>query len=131
MNLYGQDMDESVTPMESGLGWTVDLKSPREFIGKKAIVNSRPGRKLVGLVLQDRGVLRAHQKVVATQGDGEITSGTFSPTLGVSIAFARLPQALEIGSNVSVEVRGRQLRARAVKYPFIRNGQSLVDSELT
>ena len=88
MNLYGQDMDESVTPMESGLGWTVDFKSPREFIGKKAIVNSRPGRKLVGLVLQDRGVLRAHQKVVATQGDGEITSGTFSPTLGVSIAFA-------------------------------------------
>jgi len=131
MNLYGQDMDEGVTPLESGLGWTVDLKSPRDFIGKKALVESRPDRKLVGLVLRERGVLRAHQKVIATQGDGEITSGTFSPTLGISIAFARVPVAVEIGSDVSVEVRGRQLRARAVKYPFVRNGQSLVDGELT
>ena len=131
MNLYGQDMDEGVTPLESGLGWTVDLKSPRDFIGKKALVESRPGRKLVGLVLRERGVLRAHQKVIATQGDGEITSGTFSPTLGISIALARVPVAVELGSDVSVEVRGRQLRARAVKYPFVRNGQSLVDGELT
>jgi aminomethyltransferase len=131
MNLYGQDMDESVTPLESGLGWTVDLKSPRDFIGKKALVESRPGRKLVGLVLRERGVLRAHQKVIATLGDGEITSGTFSPTLGISIALARVPVTVEIGSDVTVEVRGRQLRATAVKYPFVRDGQSLVDSELT
>lgn len=130
MNLYGQDMDEDVTPLESGLGWTVDLKSPRDFIGKKALVESRPGRKLVGLVLRERGVLRAHQKVIVPQGGGEVTSGTFSPTLGISIALARVPVAVEIGSNVSVEVRSRQLRARAVKYPFVRNGQSLVDSEL-
>ena len=130
MNLYGQDMDEGVTPLESGLGWTVDLKSPRDFIGKKALVEFQQGRKLVGLVLRERGVLRAHQKVIATQGGGEITSGTFSPTLGISIAFARVPVAVEIGSDVSVEVRGRQLQARAVKYPFVRNGQSLVDAEL-
>jgi aminomethyltransferase len=131
MNLYGLDMDESVTPMESGLGWTVDLKTPREFIGKTTIVNSLPGRKLVGLVLLERGVLRAHQKVETPHGEGEITSGTFSPTLGVSIAFVRVPLAVEIGSDVSVEVRGRRLRARTVKYPFVRNGQSLIKSDLT
>lgn len=130
MNLYGQDMDEGVTPLESGLGWTVDLKSPRDFIGKKALVESRPDRKLVGLVLRERGVLRAHQKVIATQGNGEITSGTFSPTLGISIALARVPLTVESGSDVSVEVRGRLLTATAVKYPFVRYGQSLVDSDL-
>jgi aminomethyltransferase len=131
MNLYGQDMDEGVTPQESGLGWTVDLNSPRDFIGKKAIVESRQRQKLVGLVLRERGVLRAHQKVNSAQGVGEITSGTFSPTLGISIAFARVPVAVEIGSDVGVDVRGRQLRATAVKYPFVRNGEILVDSELT
>jgi len=131
MNLYGQDMDEAVTPLESGLGWTVDLKSARDFIGKKALVETRPHQKLVGLVLRERGVLRAHQKVDTAQGAGEITSGTFSPSLGISIALARVPAAIEIGSDVKVEVRGRQLRATAVKYPFVRNGESLVDSELT
>ncbi len=131
MNLYGQDMDETVTPLESGLGWTVELKAPRDFIGKKAIVESRPDRKLIGLVLQERGVLRAHQKVELTQGIGEITSGTFSPTLGISIAFARVPRAIDLGSDVSVEVRGRQLRATTVKYPFVRNGKSLVDGVST
>jgi aminomethyltransferase len=131
MNLYGQDMDENVTPMESGLGWTVDLKTPRDFIGKAAIMDSRVGRKMVGLVLQDRGVLRAHQNVETAHGQGEITSGTFSPTLGVSIALARLPVAVEVGEDVSVEVRGRRLRARTVKYPFVRNGQSLINGELT
>ena len=131
MNLYGQDMDENVTPMESGLGWTVDLKTPRKFIGKTAIVDSPPGRSLVGLVLRERGVLRAHQKVHTGHGDGEITSGTFSPTLGLSIAFARVPVTVETGTVVSVEVRGRHLRARTVKYPFIRNGHSLIDDELT
>jgi len=130
MNLYGQDMDENVTPTESGLGWTVDLKTPRDFIGKAAIMDSRAGRKMVGLVLQDRGVLRAHQNVRTAHGQGEITSGTFSPTLGVSIALARLPVAVEVGEDVSVEVRGRRLRARTVKYPFVRNGQSLIDGEL-
>lgn len=130
MNLYGQDMDENVTPMESGLGWTVDLKTPRDFIGKAAIMVSRADRKMVGLVLRDRGVLRAHQNVRTAHGQGEITSGTFSPTLGVSIALARLPVAVEVGEDVSVEVRGRRLRARTVKYPFVRNGQSLIDGDL-
>jgi len=130
MNLYGQDMDENVTPMESGLGWTVDLKTPREFIGKSVIVDFTPHRKMTGLVLQERGVLRAHQNVETKYGEGQVTSGTFSPTLGVSIALARVPVEVEVGSDVGVEVRGRRLRARTVRYPFIRNGQSLINEAL-
>ena len=130
MNLYGQDMDESVTPMESGLQWTVDLDGTRDFVGRQAIGEDEPARKLVGLVLRDRGVLRAHQKVATPYGAGEITSGTFSPTLGLSIAFARLPAQIGLGEVVSVEVRGRSLTARTVKYPFVRHGQSLIDDQL-
>jgi aminomethyltransferase len=130
MNLYGQDMDENVTPMESGLAWTVDLDSSRDFVGKEAITGARPGRKLIGLVLRERGVLRAHQPVRTPHGDGETTSGTFSPTLGLSIAFARLPVAVRLGEDVGVEVRGRRLVARTVKYPFVRHGKSLIDDQL-
>ena len=82
MNLYGQDMDETVSPLESGLAWTVDLTSPRDFIGKAALLAHPRARQLVGLALVDKGgVLRAHQTVHTDRGDGEITSGTFSPTL--------------------------------------------------
>lgn len=130
MNLYGQDMDESVTPTESGLRWTVDLGGTRGFVGREAISKSQPAHKLVGLVLRERGVLRAHQKVDTPYGAGEITSGTFSPTLGLSIAFARLPATVGLGEDVSVEVRGRNLLARTVKYPFVRHGQSLIDDQL-
>ena len=92
MNLYGQDMDETVSPLESGLAWTVDLASPRDFVGKAALAAQPPTRQLAGLVLVDKGgVLRAHQVVRTAHGDGEITSGTFSPTLNRSIALARLP----------------------------------------
>jgi aminomethyltransferase len=127
MNLYGQDMDESVTPLESGLAWTVDLASPRDFVGKAALVAQRPARDLRGLVLEGTGgVLRAHQKVHARDGDGEITSGTFSPTLGKSIALARLPATVTVGDVVDVEVRDKRLPARVVKPPFARNGKALV-----
>jgi aminomethyltransferase len=79
------------------------------------------------LLLEDKGgVLRAHQKVVTRAGDGEITSGTFSPTLGASIALARLPAGVAPGDAVQVEVRGKALAARVVKPPFVRNGKSLL-----
>jgi aminomethyltransferase len=127
MNLYGQDMDETVSPLESGLGWTVDLASPRDFVGKAALVARPPSRYLAGLLLVDRGgVLRAHQVVHTGQGDGEITSGTFSPTLNQSIALARLPVGVAPGDRVSVVVRDRELGARVVKPPFARNGKALV-----
>jgi aminomethyltransferase len=127
MNLYGQDMDETVSPLESGLGWTVDLASPRDFVGKAALLAHPPARQLAGLVLVDKGgVLRAHQVVHTAKGDGEITSGTFSPTLNLSIALARLPAGVPSGETVRVVVRDRELAARVVKPPFARNGKACV-----
>ena len=126
MNLYGQDMDESVTPLESGLAWTVVLEGAREFVGKAALAK-KPARELTGLVLLGRGgVLRAHQKVLAANGAGEITSGGFSPTLERSIALARLPAGTIPGSRVQVEVRDKKLEALLVKPPFVRRGKSLI-----
>jgi aminomethyltransferase len=129
MNLYGNDMDESTHPYESGLGWTVALEPrTRGFIGRAAleeIARCGSSRKLVGLVLEDRGVLRSHQRVLAADaGEGEITSGTFSPTLERSIAFARVPAAT--AERVQVDIRGKLLNAKVVKPPFVRNGKSLL-----
>lgn len=128
MNLYGQDMDESVNPLESGLAWTVDLKSERDFIGKAALLANPPTRKLAGLVLQDRGVLRGHQKVHTAHGEGEITSGSFSPTLNQSIALARVPKDVQIGDQVQVAIRDKMLAAKVVKYPFARNGKNSLET---
>ena len=130
MNLYGQDMDENISPYEAGLKWTVDLKdAARDFIGRSALEgkNARPVRnQFAGLLLLDRGVLRAHQKVITPHGEGEITSGTFSPSLSQSIAMARLPAAVAIGSEVEVEIRDKRLKARVVKPSFVRNGKPLI-----
>jgi aminomethyltransferase len=126
MNLYGQDMDERVGPFESALAWTVDMGSPRDFVGKAALAAAPRDRALVGLVLDGGGVLRAHQKVHTAHGEGEVTSGTFAPTLGRSIAFARVPAAVAVGDTVAVEVRDKRLPARVVKPPFARNGKALV-----
>jgi len=127
MNLYGQDMDETVSPLESGLAWTVDLASPRDFVGKAALAANPPKRQMTGLLLTDKGgVLRAHQVVRTAKGDGEITSGTFSPTLGKSIALARLPRGVAQGDAVKVVIRDRELAARVVKPPFARNGKALI-----
>ena len=130
MNLYGTDMDETISPLEAGLGWTVALQpEERDFIGRKALEaqQAKGGlRKFVGLVLEGRGVLRGHQKVITEDGqEGEITSGTFSPTLQRAIAMARVPAT--IGDHCQVEIRGKLLPARVVKLPFVRKGQSLID----
>jgi aminomethyltransferase len=130
MNLYGADMDETVTPLESGLAWTVAWEPPdRDFIGRDALETQRRegvARKLVGLLLEDKGVLRNHQKViVGNDGTGEITSGSYSPTLQRSIALARVPR--DAGDNCQVEIRGKLLPARVVKPPFVRNGKAQID----
>ena len=126
MNLYGQDMDETVSPLDAGLAWTVDLVSGRDFVGKSALQPAQ-AKAFVGLVLRDAGgVLRAHQKVVTDHGDGEITSGTFSPSLQRSIAFARVPASVAIGDTVKVQIRDKALSASVVKLPFVRNGKALV-----
>ncbi len=129
MNLYGNDMNEQTNPLESGLAWTVAFEPPeRAFVGREALEAVRaagPKHKLVGLVLDERAVLRSHQRVLVENiGEGEVTSGTFSPTLERSIGLARVPIAT--GSSVQVEVRGRALPARVVRVPFVRHGKALV-----
>ena len=128
MNLYGQDMDDATSPLDAGLAWTVDLKDARNFTGRKALEAKGQSRQFLGLLLTEAGgVLRAHQKVRSAQGEGEITSGTFSPTIGKSIALARLPLGVAVGDTVHVLVRDKALAARVVKAPFVRNGRILVN----
>ncbi len=130
LNLYGQDMDETVTPQAANLGWTVAWEpAERDFIGRAALEAQRAAggaeTKLVGLVLEERGVLRAHQAVrVEGLGDGEITSGSFSPTLGKSIALARVPAGT--GERAEVEIRGKWYPVRVVKPAFVRHGKPLI-----
>lgn len=135
MNLYGQDMDETVTPYEAALAWTVVLDAgaddaPRDFIGRDALqaqLAAGVPRQMIGLVMDDKGVLRHGQRVICDGGEGEILSGTFSPTLGQAIALARVP-AGDTGV-VRVDIRGKEISVRAVKFPFVRDGASLVPAK--
>jgi aminomethyltransferase len=130
MNLYGQDMDETVTPYEAELGWTVALDAlpdgtRRDFNGRAVLERQHSAgapRRMVGLVMDEKGVLRHGQKVLTDAGEGEILSGTFSPTLGKAIAFARIPSG-EPGA-VRVDIRGREVLVRLVKFPFVRDGKA-------
>ena len=130
MNLYGSDMDETVSPLESGLGWTVDLRDgQRDFIGRRALEAQRAAgdlRRFTGLVLEGKGVLRNHLKLYDGGREvGEITSGGFSPTLGRAIALARV--AADAGDDLAVEIRGRRLPVRRVKPPFVRHGKACIE----
>jgi aminomethyltransferase len=130
MNLYGNDMDEAQSPLESGLGWTIAWEpAERDFIGRSALeARKRAGglRRFVGLVLEGRGVLRDHQHLFDGEREiGEITSGGFSPSLQRSIALARV--APDIGDGCEVEIRGKRLAVRRVKPPFVRNGQAQIE----
>ncbi len=132
MNLYGSDMDTTTTPLESALGWTVAWEpEDRDFVGRDALERQREHgltRKLVGLVLMDKGVLRSHQSVHWQGcGAGEITSGSFSPTLGRSIALARVSASLQIGDTCQVRIRDKLLNAKVVKHPFVRRGKSCLN----
>jgi aminomethyltransferase len=124
MNLYGQDMDETVSPWEANLGWTIALDEGRAFVGRAALEQQKSDgvkRVMVGLVLDDKGVLRHGQKVLTANGEGEILSGSFAPTLNKAVAFARIPVG-EPG-DVRVDIRGREVPVRLVKYPFVRDGK--------
>ena len=131
MNLYGNDMDETVTPLQSGMGWTIAWEpAERNFIGRAALEQQKQigvNSKLTGLVLEERGVMRPHQLVHFDNTDvtGEITSGSFSPTLGLSIAFARIPAGAD--QLCHVEIRGKRLKARTVKLPFVRAGKKVFE----
>jgi aminomethyltransferase len=129
MNLYGNDMDEQHHPLESGLAWTVAFEpADRDFIGRAALRRVREAGcdRLVGLLLEERGVLRSGQRVLATgiAGEGVVTSGTYSPTLNRSIALARVPATT--AAAVQVEIRGKLHAARVVKPPFVRHGKPMI-----
>ena len=130
MNLYGLDMDETVSPLAANMAWTISWEpSERNFIGREALTAQKASGtqpKLVGLVLSDKGVLRSHQVVVTEFGKGEITSGTFSPTLGHSIALARVPRNVKIGDIVQVKMRKKLVNVRVTKPSFVRNGQKVL-----
>lgn len=126
MNLYGQDMDETVTPWEANLGWTVSLDEGRDFIGRSVLEQQKAAGDhgvMVGIVMDEKGVLRHGQRVVTAKGDGEILSGSFSPTLGKSIAFARVPAGTT--GDLQVDIRGKLVPVRIVKYPFVRDGKAI------
>ena len=129
MNLYGQDIHLSVSPLCANMAWTIAWEpASRKFVGRQALEAEMAGGvqlKLVGLVLEERGVLRAHQVVrIANVGEGEITSGSFSPTLSKSIALARVPMAT--ADRAEVEIRGKWYPVRVVKPTFVRQGKALI-----
>ena len=134
LNLYGQDMDEHTTPLESNLAWSVAWQPQRDFIGRSALAALRtqsagaarmedPSRKLTGLVLTGKGVIRHGFRVSTAAGEGIVTSGLFSPTLGYSIALARLPRRAK--GDCTVRIRGVDVAARIVKPPFVRHGKKV------
>jgi aminomethyltransferase len=127
LNLYGSDMDETTSPLTSNMAWTIAWEpSSRHFIGKEALLAEKEAgikHKLVGLVIEERAIIRAGQSVVVdNEDDGLVTSGSFSPTLQKSIAIARIPN-LSV-KQVEVEIRGKTFNAKVVKLPFVRKGQA-------
>ena len=127
LNLYGSDMDETVNPFESNLGWTVAMTSHREFIGKDALMQAEKQSiptKLVGLVLTGPGIMRHGQRVMTSNGEGFVTSGGYAPTLEKSIGLARIPQTSD--ESCFVEIRQKSIPAKIVKPPFVKHGKKLV-----
>ena len=127
MNLYGQDMDESISPLSANMGWSVAWEPvDRDFIGREALAQMRAQGnwpRLVGLVMEQRGVLRHGQRVIVDGLEGVITSGSFSPTLGYSVAMARIPRTE--AQIAQVDIRGKIVDVRIVKPSFVRNGQKV------
>ena len=130
MNLYGHEMDEAVSPLAANMGWTIAWQpDTRDFIGRSVLEAQKAStstQKLVGLVLRERGVLRAEQIVTVDASDekGVITSGTFSPSLGYSIALARVPRS--IGTHCQVDMRGKLVTVEVVAPNFVRNGKAVI-----
>ncbi|TWX72894.1 glycine cleavage system aminomethyltransferase GcvT [Colwellia sp. C1TZA3] len=127
MNLYGLDMDEGVSPLAANMAWTISwAPEDRNFNGREVLAAQRAAGdqpKLVGLVLEEKGVLRSGLKVITEAGEGVITSGTFSPTLGYSIAMARVPRSVALGSTIEVEMRKKLVKVHVIKPSFVRNGK--------
>ncbi|MBA6254338.1 MAG: aminomethyltransferase [Colwellia sp.] len=129
MNLYGLDMDETVSPLAANMAWTISWEpTDRNFIGREVLTAQKAAGdqpKLVGLVFEEKGVLRTGLKVITPFGEGIITSGTFSPTLGHSIAMARVPRSVSPGDTVEVEMRKKLVNVKVIKAGFVRNGKKV------
>jgi aminomethyltransferase len=129
LNLYGQDMTVNTSPLESNLSWTIAWEPEgRDFIGRQALEQQRRAgvqSHLVGLLLEGRGVMRAGQRVRTDGGEGQITSGGFSPTMQCSIALARVP--VNSGERCDVEIRNNVHPVRVVRPPFVKQGQVLIE----
>jgi aminomethyltransferase len=125
LNLYGQDMTTEVSPLQSNLGWTVAWEpAERDFVGRSALEKQKRAgidQRLVGLLLEGRGIMRSGQPVYTESGQGVVTSGGFSPTMECSIAMARVPA--DCGEQVEVQIRKNTVPAKVVRPPFVRNGQ--------
>jgi len=129
MNLYGLDMDDSISPLAANMAWTIAWEpEDRNFIGREALVAQKAAgtEKLVGLVMEAKGVLRSGLKVITANGEGVITSGSFSPTLGYSVAMARIPAGTAVGDTVQVEMRKKLVDVKVTKAGFVRNGKSIL-----
>ena len=129
MNLYGSDMDETISPLAANMAWTISWEpEDRDFIGREATAAAKAAgtEKLIGLVMEQKGVLRGGLKVITDNGEGVITSGTFSPTLGFSVAMARVPAGTKAGDRVQVEMRKKLVDVKVVKAGFVRNGKSVL-----
>ena len=129
LNLYGQDMDEATTPLEANLGWSVAWEpAGRNFIGRDVLARQRqerPAMRLAGVVLEAKGVLRRGCRVRTSAGEGAVTSGIFSPTLGFGIALARLPR--RAAGACGIDVRGAERPGRIIKPPFVRHGRRVFE----
>ena len=129
MNLYGLDMDETISPLAANMAWTISWEpADRDFIGRDVLTAQKASgdqAKLVGLVLEEKGVLRTGLKVFTEAGEGIITSGTFSPTLGHSVAMARVPRSVALGATVEVEMRKKRVKVQVIKPNFVRNGKKV------
>lgn len=127
MNLYGHEMNQEVNPLVAALAWTISLKdSERHFIGRAAVEGVTPEQGMIGLRLRERGVMREGMKVRTAHGEGMVTSGTMSPTMGVSIGMARVPLGTQPGEQAEVEIRNKWVAADIVSMPFVRQGKVLV-----
>ncbi len=128
MHLYGQDMDATINPLNCGLAWTVDMRTARDFIGRQALEKTPTSTQLLGVYMAQGGILRAHQKVFTRLGEGEITSGSYSPSLQHAIGFVRVPVGLALGEVIEVEIRQNRVPATLSKMSFVRKGKILLES---
>ncbi|WP_354686431.1 glycine cleavage system aminomethyltransferase GcvT [Cupriavidus necator] len=132
MHLNGRDMDPQTSPFDVGLGWSVDLEAERDFVGKAALCARRQTQQLVGLAFEgSAAVARAQSPVRSREGEviGKVTSGTYSPTLGIAIALARLTPDVKFGSYVSVDVYDNMIAAKVVRPPFVRDGSPVLQQQ--